>query len=143
MNFGFQNGPKIEEKMLKTRCAKTIHFWINFYWNFLRFGLRKWKENLLFFGSLSKKLILLKSLFFQKKIASFLVLNFQNWTKFRCKIFFENYIGKNGSKIEFGHRFWFPKTTKIAPKSDAKRSLFHDAMGTARKSSEINGPQRW
>ena len=30
MNFGFQNGPKIEEKMLKTRCAKTIHFWINF-----------------------------------------------------------------------------------------------------------------
>ena len=26
MNFGFQNGPKIEEKMLKMRCAKTIHF---------------------------------------------------------------------------------------------------------------------
>ena len=63
----------------------------NFHWNFLRFGLRKWKENSLFFGSLSKKLILLKSLFFQKKIAIFLVSSLQKWTKFRCFFFlFEN-----------------------------------------------------
>ena len=47
---------------------------------------------------------------------------------------------KKCSKIKFGHRFWVPKTTKIAPKSDAKRSLGRDAMETARKSSEINGP---
>ena len=60
--------------------------------------------------------------------------------KFRCKKAFENDIEKKGSKIEFGHRFWFPKTTKIAPKSDAKRSLFRDAMELTRKSSETNGP---
>ena len=32
--------------------------------------------------------------------------------------------------------------SKIAPKSDAKRSLFCDDMETMRKSSEINGLQR-
>ena len=85
---------------------------------------------------------LLKPLIFQWKIAIFLVLNLQNWGKFRCKFWFENYIGKNRSQSEFGHRFWPPKTTKIAPKSDVKRSLFRDAMETARKSSQGNGPRR-
>ena len=60
MIFGFQNGAKIQEQMLKMRCLKTIHFWIDFNWNSLRFGLRKWSENSLFFGSLSKKPILWK-----------------------------------------------------------------------------------
>ena len=143
MIFGFENGAKIQEKMLKMRCEKIMHFSIDFYWNFLRFGLRTWKENSLFFGSSSKKPILLKSLFFQWKIAIFLLWSFQNWSKFRCKFFFERYIGKNDSKIEFGHRFWPPKTSKIGPRSDVKRSLFRDAMQTARKSSKINGRRRW
>ena len=34
------------------------------------------------------------------------------------------------------------KTTKIAPRSDVKRSLFRDAMQTAKKSSEVNGNRR-
>ena len=46
--FGFQNGTKIEEKMLKMRCSKTMLFWIDFYWIFFRFGLRKWNEISLF-----------------------------------------------------------------------------------------------
>ena len=81
-----------------------------------------------------------KIIVFPMENCYFLVLSVQNWSKFRCKFLFENYIGKNGSKIEFGHRFWFPKTTKIAPKSDAKQSLFRDAMETTPESSEVNGP---
>ena len=124
MNLGFQNEPKSEEKKSKMRCSKTIPFWINFYWNFFRFGLRKWKEHLLFLGSFSKKLILLKSLFFQKKIVIFLVLSLQNWSKIRCKFLFEIHIGKIGSQIEFGHRFWIPKTTKIVPKAMLNEACF-------------------
>ena len=46
------------------------------------------------------------------------------------------------SKIKFGHRFGFPKTIKMAPKSDVKRSLFRDAMQLTCTSSEINGTRR-
>ena len=141
-DFWIPNRAKIEEKMLKMRCLKTMLFWIDFYWRFLRFGLRKWNENSLFVGSLSKKLILWKSLFFHKKIAIFLVLSLQKSTKFRCQNAFENDIEKKGSRIEFGHWFWLPKTTKIAPKRHVKRSLFCDAMELARKSSKINGRRR-
>ena len=122
MNFGFQNGPKTEEKILKTRCAETIHFWINCYWNFLRFGLRKWKENSLFFGSLSKKPILWKSLLFQRKIT--MVLNFQTWTKFRCNFFSaitsENMALKSNLGIDFG----FPKPSKSTPKAMLNEACF-------------------
>ena len=80
-----------------------------------------------------------KIIVFARKIAIFLVLSLPKSTKFRCQNAFENDIAKKGSKIGFGHRFWGPKTTKIAPKSDAERSLFRDAMQLARKSSQING----
>ena len=81
-------------------------------------------------------------MFFLRKIAIFLVLSLQKSTKFRCKKAFENDIEKKASNIDFGHRIWLPKTTKIGTKSDAKRSLFRDAMGLTRKSSEVNGAQR-
>ena len=48
-------------------------------------------------------------------------------------------MGKNGSKIQFGHRFWPPKTFQIDPKNDVNRSLFRDAMEPTRKSSQTNG----
>ena len=35
-----------------------------------------------------------------------------------------------------------PRSRKIAPKRDVKRSLFRDAMQTARTLTEVNGPQR-
>ena len=116
-----------------------MHFKIDFYWNFLRSGLRKWSENSMFFGALSKKLILWKSLFSLRKIAIFLVSSFQKSIKFRCQNAFENDIEKKGSQIEFGHRFGPPKTIKMGPKSDVKRSLFRDAMQITRESSEVNG----
>ena len=117
-----------------------MHFAIEFYWDFPRFGLRKWTLNSMVFASLTKKLILQKSLFFLGKIAIFLVSSFQKSTKFRCKKAFENDIEKKGSKIEFEHQFWLSKTTKVAPESDVERSLFCDAMEITRKSSETNGP---
>ena len=46
---------------------------------------------------------------------------------------------KNASKIEFWPPCWPPKSSEIPPKSDAERSLFRDAMETAKKSSEVNG----
>ena len=76
------------------------------------------------------------------EIAIFLVLSLQKPTKFRCQNAFENDIEKKSFKIEFGHRFWPPQTTKIAPKSDAKRSSFRGAMELARKSSQTNGGRR-
>ena len=100
----------------------------------------EWKFNV--FEIFIEKADLWKSLPFQWKIAIFLVLSLPKSTKFRCQNAFENDIEKKGSKIEFGHRFWFPKTTKIAPKSDVKRSLCRDAMELTRKSSEINGGRR-
>ena len=119
-----------------------MHFEMEFYCNFPRFGFRKWTQNSMVFASLLKKLVLQKSLFFLRKIAIFLVSSFQKSTKFRCQNAFENDIEKKGSKIEFGHRFGSPKPIKMAPKSDVKRSLFRDVMQPARKSSQCNGGRR-
>ena len=96
----------------------------------------------MFFGSLSKKLILWKSLFSLGKIAIFLVSSFQKSIKFRCQNAFENDIEKKGSKIEFWGPFWPQKSSKIGAKSDVERSLFRDAMELTRKSSQINGRRR-
>ena len=100
-----KNEPKIEEKMLKTRCATTIHFWINFCWNFLRFGFRKRNENSLLFGSLSKNLILWKSWYFQRKLLFFWFWASRNRPNFDVKTLSKMTSKKKGSKIEFGHRF--------------------------------------
>ena len=58
---------------------------------------------------------------------------------------FEKQLEKNLPKFDFGI-IWaspkFPKNTKIAPRSDVKRSLFRDAMELTRKSSEVNGGRR-
>ena len=55
----------------------------------------------------------------------------------------------NFQKIGFGIHFGLPKpfkiaskSRKIAPKSDAERSSFRDAMEIARTSAEINGTHR-
>ena len=95
----------------------------------------------MFFAPLSKTPILQKSLFFLRKIAIFLVLSLQKSTKFRRKKAFENDIEKKGSNIDFWGPFGFPKSSKIGPRSDIKRSLFCDAMQIARKSSQGNGTQ--
>ena len=54
--------------------------------------------------------------------------------------FFDNYIGKNGSNIEFWTTSWCPETFQIDSKSDVERSLLGDAMQLTRKSSQTNGP---
>lgn len=130
---------KNRRKNAENAMLKNNAFFNRFLWEFFSFWLPKNGMKFhCFFGSLSKKQILWKSLFFHKKIAIFLVLSFQNWSKLRCKFLFENYIGKKSSKIEFGHRFWFPKSSKIGPRSDVKQSLFRDAMEPTRKSSQVN-----
>ena len=55
-------------------------------------------------------------------------------------------MAKNHPKNRFSGFFGLPKTSqnppkieKTPPKSDLKRSLFRDAMETARKSSQLNG----
>ena len=93
------------------RCSKTIHFWIIFYWNFLRFGLRKVERKMVVFWIFIEQPDFVKVIVFLKENG--FVVSFQNWIKFRCKFFFENYIGKNGSKIEFG----FPKPSKLFQKA--------------------------
>ena len=124
MIFGFPNGAKIKEKMLKMRCLKTMFFWIDFYWNFLRFGLRKWSENSMFFGSLSKKLILWKSLFFLRKIAIFLVLSLQKSTNFDVKTLSKITSKKKALKSNLGIDFGFPKPQKLLQKAMLNEACF-------------------
>ena len=51
-------------------------------------------------------------------------------------------IEKGSSKIKFWPPCWLSKSSEIPPKSDAKRSLFRDAMEIARKSPQVNGTRR-
>ena len=53
---------------------------------------------------------------------------------------------KSLPKMDFGFHFGLPnppkiasKSAKIPPQTEAARSLFRDAMGLTRKSSEVNG----
>ena len=51
----------------------------------------------------------------------------------------KNNIEKKASKIEFGKPFGLPKSLKMGPQSDVKRSLFRDAMEIMRTSAGVNG----
>ena len=103
----------------------------------------------LFFGTFSKTSILRKcseTLAVRTKIK---VRSLQKRKKNHQKIDSQTHSKKASKKsfpeIDFGLHFDLrnpPKTFKIAPKSEAKRSLFRDAMQLARKSAEINGRRR-
>ena len=75
----------------------------------------------------------------QGKIAIFLVQSLEKSTKIGCSNAVKNNVDKKASKTEFGKPFGLPKSLKIGPKSDVKRSLFRDTMEMMRASSEING----
>ena len=100
------------------------------------------KIDYFFFHIFIQTSFLQKSWFSLREIANFEVLSLKNSTENRCKNAIESNVEKNDSKIEFWHRFWPPKTSKIAPKCDLKRSLFRDALRLAKKSSQGNGPRR-
>ena len=140
--FGGQNGAKIQIKRIKIDVEKQHVFGDDFSSKFIRFGLRKWIPNPRFAIPLQKTPILQKSLFFLRKIAIFEVRSLKKQIENRCKNAIENNIEKKDSKIRSGLPFWLPKTSKIAPQSDAKRSWFRDAMDLARKSLEVNGGRR-
>ena len=74
-----------------------------------------------------------------RKITIFLVRSLEKSTKIGCSNAMKNNIEKKASRIEFGKPFGFPKSLKMAPQSDVKRSLFSDAMDLTRNSSETNG----
>ena len=137
--FGLQNGSKIQIKRLKINVEKQHVFGDDFSLKFLHFGLRKWTPNRRFCVPLSKTPILQKPLFLLGEIAIFQVRRLKKTNKNRCKSALQKNIKKKGSKIEFWHPFWSPKTSKIAPPSNAKPSLFRDAMQTTCNSSQING----
>ena len=137
--FGLQNGTKIQIKCLKIDVEKQRVFGDDFLSKFLHFGLQKWTPNQRFCIPLSKTPILQKSLFLLGEIAIFQVRRLKKTNKNRCKSALQKNLEKKGSKIEFWHPFWSPKTSKIAPQSNTKPSLFRDAMQTTRNSSEING----
>ena len=73
------------------------------------------------------------------KIIIFLVRSFEKSTKIGCSNAMKNNIEKKASKIEFGKPFGLPKSLKMGPQSDVKRSLFRDAMETTRASPQVNG----
>ena len=62
--------------------------------------------------------------------------------KIDANIDLEKNIEKNPQKSIFPSKLAspnFPKSLKMGPQSDVKRSLFSDAMDPTRTSSEING----
>ena len=73
------------------------------------------------------------------KMSIFLVRSLKKSAKIGCPNAIKNNIEKKASKIEFGKPFGLPKSLKMGPNSDVKRSLFCDAIGLSRKSSEVNG----
>ena len=107
--------------------------------DFLRFGLRKRRQNRATSALLPKTQFLRKSLFSLGKIIIFLVRSLEKSTKIGCSNAIKNNIEKKNSKIEFGKPFGFPKSLKMDSRSNVKRSLFCDAMETARTSSQVNG----
>ena len=138
MLFRLQNAAKIREKTLQIRCFKTTRFWIRILNGFSTFWLLKTK------AKSSNLRIFIENTNFAKiivfpKITIFLVRSLEKSTKIGCSNAMKNNIEKKASKIEFGKPFGLPKSLKMGPKSDVKRSLFCDAMGLTRKSSEVNG----
>ena len=121
--------------LLSKQYVFGFHFWMDF----LCFGLWKRRQNRAIFILLLKTPILQKSLFSRSKIAIFLIRRLEKSTKIGCSKAMKNNVKKKASKIEFGSPFGPPKSGKIGPKSDVKPSLFRDAMGISRNSSQING----
>ena len=139
MIFEPQNGSEIVKKRIKIYVEKKHIFRIDFLLNFLRFGIQKCNQNQCFFEPSTKTSVLRKSCSCRGESSIFKVRSLKKSTQHRCANAFE----KNIEKMSLGHRFWRafwpPKTSKIAPKSDAKRSLFRDAMQLTRESSQVNG----
>ena len=78
----------------------------------------------------------------------FEVSSLQKCTQNQCLNAFDKSIAKKSPRFDFGIHFrsprtpkFAPKSSKIAPQSDAKRSLCGDAMQVARKSAEVIAPQ--
>ena len=67
MNFGFQNGPKIEEKMLKTRCAKNNTFLNQFLLEFSSLWPPKMERKFIVFGVFIEKADFVKIIVFPKE----------------------------------------------------------------------------
>ena len=73
----------------------------------------------------------------------------KNRPKIDAKTLSKKALQKHLAKIDFGLRFGLPKPPEIPPKSfkiplesDVERSLFRDALGLAKKSSQGNGNRR-
>ena len=139
MIFGLQNAPKIRGKTLQIRCFKTTRFWIRISNGFSSFSPPKTKAKSSNLRIFIETQILQKSLFSLGEITIFLVRSLEKSTKIGCSNAMKNNIEEKASKIEFGKPFGFPKSLKMGPQSDVKRSLFSDAMDLTRNSSETNG----
>ena len=113
MIIWFQNAFKIGGKTLQIRCFKRHVFGFEFWMDFLRFGLRKQRQNRVISAFLSKTQFLWKSLFSPRKNTIFLVRSLEKSTNIGCANAIKNDIEKNASKIEVGKPFGFPKSLKI------------------------------
>ena len=131
--------PKCEEKPFKFDASKQHVFGFEFWTDFLRFGFWKRKKNRAICVFLLKTQILQKLLFSPGKIIIFPVRSLVKSTKIGCSNAMKNNIEEKASKIEFGKPFGLPKSLKMGPQSNVKRSLFCHAMDLTRTSSEVNG----
>ena len=139
MSFRLQNAPKIWGKTLQIRCFKTTRFWIRILNGFSLFRPLKTK------AKSSNLCIFIENAHFAKIIVFprgnhyFSGSEPRKSTKIGCSNAMQNNIEEKASKIEFGKPFGLPKSLKMGPQSDVKRSLFCHAMDLTRTSSEVNG----
>ena len=130
---------RFEEKPFKFDASKQYVFGFEFRMDFLRFGFQKRRQNQAICVFLLKTQILQKSLFSLRKITIFLVRSLEESTKIGCSNAMRDNIEEKASKIEFGKPFGLPRSLRLGPQSDVKRSLFSDAMDLTRNSSQVNG----
>ena len=125
MIFGFQDAPKLREKTLQIRCFKTTRFWIRILNGFSTFWLLKTKAKWSNLRIFIENTHFAKIIVFQRGNHYFSVRSLGKSTKIGCSNAMKNNIEK--------------KASKMGPNSNVKQSLFCDAMGISRNSSEGNG----
>ena len=125
----------------KPRCLKTTHFWIRFLNGFSSFWRLKTKAKSSNFRTLIENANFVKIMVFPRENCYFCGSQPQKSTKIGCSNAVRNNVEKKTSDVEFGNPFGLPKLLQIGPQTDVKRSLFRDAMGITRNSSEVNGGQ--
>ena len=119
---------------------KNNAFFNQFLLEFSSLWLPKMEGNFVAFWIFIDKADFVKIIVFQQKIAIFLVLSFQTWTKFRCNFFFSKITSeKMALKSNLGIDFGFPKPPKSTPKAMLNEACFATLWNSPQPRQKLTG----